>query len=617
MASNLKKIIQLNLKKQGLIDIVDAVIRTGSQRDTGYSDFDVDVLCQKELTINQYSKLQQAIRDSVSRAYPGGYSDDDVEIFPKITENYRDGLIKKALPDNLFKSADQVAFDTGSSQGEQWDCLDNSVLNLFLYMTADVLYKKIGTDFDLEKIFTNLIITPQGVASFVDMNYVKFFKYWKEFHTNNTNNSTESKKNFIDKICKSLIRTAFGFYLYHEVMSEHPDGRKAGTLEKIKSLRDNDTLPDTSFFEILKAYHQDKGVDSIFSDLAMDILKSAKEIREESREIEDFDQFIVGSTYQLLELTQRLPILSPLYPLIVQVGAVGFFESYGERKEPEYKTKILAKGETGDSLYLLTEGAVQIIDHAKKYKETRSASPFAMFGEYAALTNSDRTADVIAGNGVNGKGHIVFYELCINKVIEEFSDNFLDNASEDQSLDKVNAKKHYFLEALLSQLTKHLESSNAWRATSSKEKITQTNKTLFNRTSLATLPHRLENLLEKYSGKVIKRIHYDKGDTIIKSGTYADALYVLKNGSYFVSFNNNVRSDVISSAYRVFGETCLLEEKRNATIYSNERSDVYKITTDGINELKRKNAGIWRLIIYNSVVQRLEWIHDNRQNFID
>ena len=142
MTSNLKKIIQLNLKEQGLIDIVDAVIRTGSQRDTGFSDFDVDVLCQKELTINQYSKLQQAIRDSVSRAYPKVYSDDDVEIFPKITEHYRNGLIKRAIPANFFKSADQVAFDTGSSQGEQWDCLDNSVLNLFLYMTADVLYKK-------------------------------------------------------------------------------------------------------------------------------------------------------------------------------------------------------------------------------------------------------------------------------------------------------------------------------------------------------------------------------------------------------------------------------------------------------------------------------------------
>ena len=78
MISNLKKTIQLNLKKQGLIDIVDAVIRTGSQRDSGFSDFDVDVLCQKELTINQYSKLQQAVRDSVSSAYPRVYSDDDV-----------------------------------------------------------------------------------------------------------------------------------------------------------------------------------------------------------------------------------------------------------------------------------------------------------------------------------------------------------------------------------------------------------------------------------------------------------------------------------------------------------------------------------------------------------
>jgi signal-transduction protein with cAMP-binding, CBS, and nucleotidyltransferase domain len=207
--------------------------------------------------------------------------------------------------------------------------------------------------------------------------------------------------------------------------------------------------------------------------------------------------------------------------------------------------------------------------------------------------------------------------LCINKVIEEFSDDFLDQASKDQPLDKVNAKKHYFLEALLSQLTKHLESSNAWRTTSSKEKITQNNKTLFSRTSLTTLPDKLENLLRQYRGKAIKRVHYNKGDTIIKSGTYADALYVLKKGSYFVSFNNNVRSDVISTAYRVFGETCLLEEKRNATIYSNEGSDIYKITTDGINELKRKNAGIWRLIIYSAVVQRLEWIHDNRQNFID
>ena len=229
------------------------------------------------------------------------------------------------------------------------------------------------------------------------MNYVKFFKYWKALHVNNKNRQAESKKKFIDKICKSLIRTAFGFYLYHEVMSEHPRGRKVGTLEKIKNLRNNDKLPDTNFFEILKAYHQNKGVDSIFSDLAMEILKSAKEIRKESRDIEDFDQFIDGSTYQLLELTQRLPILSPLYPLIVQVGVVGFFERYGEQKVAEYETKIISKGESGDSLYLLAEGAVQIIDHAKKYKEIRSASPFAMFGEYAALTNSNRTADVIAG----------------------------------------------------------------------------------------------------------------------------------------------------------------------------------------------------------------------------
>jgi len=248
MTPNLKEIIQLNLKKQGLIDIVEAVIRTGSQRDGGFSDFDVDVLCRKELTISQYSKLQQAIRDSVSRAYPRVYSEDDVEIFPKITEHYRDGLIKRAVPDAFFKSADQVAYGTGSSQGQQWDCQDNSVLNLFLYMTADVLYKKSGTDLNLDKIFTNLTITPQGVASFVDMNYVKFFKYWKELHINGENRRAESKKKFIDKICKSLIRTAFGFYLYHEVMLEHPSGRKVGTLEKIKNLRTNDTLPDINFF---------------------------------------------------------------------------------------------------------------------------------------------------------------------------------------------------------------------------------------------------------------------------------------------------------------------------------------------------------------------------------
>ena len=299
------------------------------------------------------------------------------------------------------------------------------------------------------------------------------------------------------------------------------------------------------------------------------------------------------------------------------MGVVGFFEWYGERKEAEYGTKIISKGESGDSLYLLTEGAVQIIDHDKKYKEIRSACPFAMFGEYAALTNSNRSADVIAGNVLSGEGNIVFYELCINKVIEEFSDDFLNKASEDQPLDKVNAKKHYFLEALLSQLTRHLESSNAWRATYSKGKLAQNNKTLFSRTGLAILPHRLEKLLEQYRGKVIKTIQYNKGDTIIKSGTYSDALYILKSGSYFVSFNNDVRSEVISSSYRVFGETSLLEEKRNATIYSNERSEVYKISIDGINELRRKNAGIWRLIVYSSVVQRLEWIHDNRQNFID
>ena len=178
-------------------------------------------------------------------------------------------------------------------------------------------------------------------------------------------------------------------------------------------------------------------------------------------------------------------------------------------------------------------------------------------------------------------------------------------------------KKHYFLEALLSQLTRHLESSNAWRTTYSKGKSAQNNKTLFSRTGLAILPYRLKNLLEQYSGKVIeKTIQYNKGDTIIKSGTYADALYILKSGSFFVSFNNDVRSEVISSAYRVFGETSLLEEKRNATIHFDEGSDVYKISIDGINELRRKNAGIWRLIIYSSVVQRLEWIHDNRQNFI-